>query len=63
MKLRRIIRRLTEATASLDVPDPAGDYAQPDPTGYVPRPHVAQNVDEQTGLNLSLMSEAWRLPR
>jgi hypothetical protein len=47
--------------ASLEVPNPVGDYA--DPTGYVPRPviHVAREVDEQTGLDLTLSSEGWRL--
>ena len=49
------------APVSLEVPSPAGDYA--DPAGYVPRPvaHVAREVDEQTGLDLSLTSEGWRL--
>lgn len=49
------------APVSLEVPNPAGDYA--DPTGYVPRPvpHVRRVVDEQTGLDLSLASESWRL--
>lgn len=49
------------APASLEVPNPAGDYA--DPTGYVPQPviHVAREVDEQTGLDLTLSSEGWRV--
>jgi len=59
MKLPRIFRNLA-APASLEVPNPAGDYASPDAMGYVARPHVAVHHDEQTGLDLSLMSESWR---
>lgn len=60
MKLPRFFRNLA-APVSLEVPNPAGDYAgQPDPTGYVPQPHVAMNLDEQTGLNLDLPAESWR---
>jgi len=63
MKLPRFFRNLA-APVSLEVPNPAGDYAgQPDRMGYVPRPHVAVQTDEQTGLDLSLYSEAWRRPR
>jgi len=62
MKLPRFFRSLA-APVSLEVPDPAGDYASPDAMGYMARPHVAMHQDEQTGLDLSLMSEVWRRPR
>lgn len=62
MKLPRFFRNLA-APVSLEVPNPAGDYAgRPDPMGYVAQPHVAMNLDEQTGLDLSLPAESWRRP-